>query len=49
MLVPSMNLQEISIEANAEYDVLVKYSTFQRLIREYLLQRYKKKVKNNEQ
>jgi len=26
MLVPSMNLQEVSMEANAEYDVLVKYS-----------------------
>lgn len=49
MLVPSMNLQEISIEANAEYDVLVKSSTLQRLISEYLLERYKKKVKNNEQ
>jgi len=49
MLVPSMNLQEISIEANAEYDVLVKSSTLQRLISEYLLERYKKRVKNNEQ
>jgi hypothetical protein len=26
MLVPSINLQEVSVEANVEYDVLVKYS-----------------------
>ena len=32
MLVPSMNLQEVSVEANAEYETLVKSSTLQRLI-----------------
>jgi hypothetical protein len=48
MLVPSMNLQEVSVEANAEYETLVKSSTLQRLISEYLLERYKKKIKNTE-
>jgi len=48
MLVPSMNLQEVSVEANAEYETLVKSSTLQRLINEYLLERYKKKIKNTE-
>ena len=48
MLVPSMNLQEVSVEANAEYETLVKSSTLQRLINEYLLERYKKKIKNTD-
>jgi hypothetical protein len=48
MLVPSMTLQEISVEANAEYEVLVNSSTLQRLTGEYILERHKKKVKHNE-
>lgn len=48
MLVPSMNLQELRVEANAEYEVLVKSSTLQRLTGEYILERHKKKIKHNE-
>jgi hypothetical protein len=48
MLVPSMNLQEVSVEANAEYETLVNSSTLQRLISEYLIERHKKKIKHTQ-
>jgi hypothetical protein len=37
MLVPSRHLQEISLESNAEYNVLANSSSFQRLTHEYIV------------
>lgn len=48
MLVPSMNFDELKVEANSEYDVLIKSSTIQRLTLEYVSERLKNKVKRNE-
>ena len=48
MLVPSMNFNEIEVEANYEYDVLCKSSTLGRLTYEYFAERVKKKIKPSE-
>jgi hypothetical protein len=48
MLVPSMNFDEIRVEANAEYDILTKSTTISRLTYEYVSERFKNKVKRNE-
>lgn len=48
MLVPSMDYNEVEIEANYEYDVLCKSSTLGRLALEYFAERIKKKIKPTE-
>lgn len=48
MLVPSMNFNEIDIEANAEYETLCNSSTLGRLTYEYFAERLKMKIKPQE-
>jgi hypothetical protein len=48
MLVPSMNFNELDIEANAEYDALCNSSTLGRLTYEYFGERIKLKIKPHE-
>jgi len=48
MLVPSMNFNEIQVEANLEYQILCKSSTLERLTYEYGQERSRLKIKPHE-